>query len=97
MARFLVSTNTGVVLPYNEAALKSPGVRLLSSDEEAAYLASIKSKEKIEPMDLTPEPAEPLIEVPAPVVEVAPVSVVTQDIEDGEPDVEAVLGALEVD
>lgn len=94
MARFLVSLNTGVVLPFCEAALKSPGVRELSSEEAAAYLASVEQK-KVEPMDLTPTPAEPLIDVPAP--EPEKVEVVTQDFADGEPDVEAVLGALEVD
>ena len=97
MARFLVSLNTGVVLPFCEAALKSPGVRETTSEESAAYEASVKANVKVEPMDVTPVPAEPLIEVAEPEVEVEAVSVVTQDISEGEPDVEAVLGALETD
>lgn len=94
MARFLVSLNTGVVLPWCEASLKSPGVRELSSEEAAAYLASVEQK-KVEPMDLTPEPAEPIIDVPPPKPE--KVEVVTQDFSEGEPDIDEVLGALEVD
>lgn len=99
MGRYLVSLNTGVVLPYIEASLKSPGVRELTPEEAATYEASLKAKQKTEPMDMTPEAAAPLIEVPdpEPEVEVEAVTVVTQDFADGEPEVEAVLGALEVD
>lgn len=96
MARYLVSLNTGVVLPFNENALKSPGVREVTPAEAAAYEASVKAK-KVAPMDMTPEPVEPLIEVPEPEPVVEAVAVVTQDITEGEPDVEAVLGALEAD
>lgn len=97
MSRFLVSLNTGVVLPFCEAALKSPGVRELSPEEATAYLASVKRK-TVAPLDVTPVAVEPLFEVaPEPEVEVEAVTVMTQDISEGEPDVEAVLGALEVD
>lgn len=98
MGSYLVSLKTGVVLPYCAASLKSPGVRELTSEEAAAYEASVQER-AVTPMDVTPEPAEPLIDVPAlePEVEVEAVTVVTQDFADGEPDVEAVLGALEVD
>lgn len=98
MARYLVSLNTGVVLPYIEASLKSPGVRELTSEEAATYEASVKSR-TVKLMDITPvaqAAAAPILNV-APASKPVSVEVVTQDFADGEPDVEAVLGALGVE
>ena len=96
MARYLVSLNTGVVLPYNEAALKSPGVRETTSEESAAYEAAVATR-SVKPIDVVPPPAEPLIDTPKPEPVVKEVEVVTQDFAEGEPDIDAVLGALEAD
>jgi hypothetical protein len=98
MGRYLVSLNTGVVLPYSEAALKSPGVRMLSADEAAQYEDGLKTKKKFEPMDVTSQSAAPLLTPePEPKPEPVVAEVVTQDISEGEPDIDAVLGALEAD
>lgn len=94
MARYLVSLNTGVVLPYVPATMKSPGARELTAEEAATYEESVKKK-TVAPIDVTPPAAEPKLVVSEPEPVVA--EVVTQDFSEGEPDVEAVLGALEVD
>lgn len=96
MARYLVSLTTGVVLPYVPAALKSPNVRELSADEAAQYEDGLKTKKKFEPMDVAPQAAAPLL-TPEPEPEPVVAEVVTQDISEGEPDIDAVLGALEAD
>jgi len=93
MARYLKSLNTGVVLPYVEAALLSPGVREMTAEECAEYEASIGK---------TPQPAKaakkkkrkkPAEEK----AEVAKGKTVTRDISEGEPDAAEVLEALKVD
>lgn len=96
MARYLKSLNTGVVLPYVQAALLSPGVREMTAEECAEYEASIGK---------APQPAQAAkkkkrkkpAEEKAEKTQVAKGKTVTRDISEGEPDAAAVLEALKVD
>lgn len=90
--RLLKSLSTGVVIPYTPAALKHSNVREMTAAEVQEYLASMN----VEAPAVEAEP-EPVVEAePEPVV-VETGKVVTQDFEDGEPDADEVLAALEVD
>jgi hypothetical protein len=107
MAQYLKSLVTGVVLPYNEAALKSADIRLLDPQECAEYEATLNRPVAAEPavptpaVETLPDPevlvVEPVVEEPVveePVVE-EPVfeEVVVEDLDP----VQEVLGALETD
>lgn len=97
MARFLKSLVTGVVLPYNEAALKSADIRKMSAEECEEYEASMKSSSDPHPDVVVPTvTADPHPDVvkTTPAVEPEVGEVI---LEDFDPDVEGVLGALEVD
>ena len=88
-SRYLKSLATGVVLPYNEAALKSAGIRLMEPAECAEYEASIG----LNPAEAAPEPVfeEVVIttaDTPQPEPEV---------VESDDDDASQVLAALEVD
>lgn len=90
--RLLKSLTTGVVLPYNPAALKSANVREMTAQEVAEYMGTLDQKAE------APQPVaepEPVFEEPAPEIETG--VVVTQDYSEGEPDADEVLKALEVD
>ena len=102
MARYLKSLVTGVVLPYNTAALKSADVRQMSASECAEYEASIGKTSAPAPdaveVTTTPVVEEPVVEEP--VVEepvVTEPEVGEHIVEDFDPDVAGVLGALEVE
>lgn len=91
MARYLKSLETGVVLPYVQAALLSPGVREMSPEECAEYEASLGK---------TPKPQQvqkKKRKQPAEKVKVAKGATVTRDISEGEPSAADVLEALKVD
>jgi len=95
MVKYLRSTSTGVVLPYNKGLLKRPNVEELTAEECVAYEASVK-KPKPAPVAAAPEPVpEPIPEPePAPTPEPAP-EVAVQDVSDGEPSAEELLAALD--
>lgn len=95
MARYLKSLTTGVVLPYVEASLKNADVREMSAEECAEYEASIGKTPEPEIVPVVEPSPEPEPE-PEP-AEIETGTVVTHDFEEGEPDAEAVLKALEVD
>ena len=102
MAKYLRSTSTGVVLPYNAKLAMRPNVVALTDEEAAEYLAGVKNPTAVVPTpEPTPEP-EPVPEpVPEPEAE-APVfeqalDVAVSDISDGEPNAEELLAALEID
>jgi hypothetical protein len=88
MARYLKSLNTGVVLPYVEAALLSPGVREMTAEECAEYDASLGKKSSTAPA------AKKKVRKKK---QAAKTGVATQDISEGEPSAEEVLKALEDD
>ena len=91
-AKYLKSLTTGVVLPYNEPALKNANMRLMEPAECEAYEQSLNKGSAAAPKP-APEPApepEPVVEEVA-VVEEEPV------VEEPFTDVEGVLGALEVE
>ena len=92
MAQYLKSLVTGVVLPYNEPALKCADIRLMEPAECEEYEASLGST-----ADPSPDAVEvtPTAEVEEPVVEEPVVG--EHVVEDFDPDVEGVLGALEID
>jgi hypothetical protein len=96
MARYLKSLVTGVVLPYNTATLKSADVRQMSASECVEYEESmglVSAPVVEEPVVEEPVVEEPVVEEPVieePVVEI-------QDHSEGEPEIEAVLGALEAE
>ena len=88
-ARYLKSLSTGVVLPYVEAALLSPGVREMTADECAEYEASIGKKPAAQPVRKK--------KAPKPAAEPVKGEVTTRDISEGEPSAEEVLKAIESD
>lgn len=100
MAQYLKSLITGVVLPYNVAALKSADIRLMDPAECAEYEASmgvgpslssnVEQTATTEAVDV-----EPTVTVEAGPTFEEPVSVEVE-IEDLDP-VEEVLGALETE
>lgn len=92
-ARYLKSLSTGVVLPYVEATLLNAKVREMTPAECEEYEASIG-------VSNSPPPAPEPVAEPEPVAAPAAVEkgvTVTRDISEGEPDVDAVIAALEVD
>ena len=91
MAQYLKSLATGCVLPYVEASLKCADVRKMTADECEEYEASLNKPVKAAPKVVEPEP-EPDVEPEVVVPEIGETV-----IEDFDPDVEWVLGALEVD
>lgn len=97
--RLLKSLSTGVVVPYTPAALKHSNVREMTAAEVQEYLASMNVEApavEAEPEPVVEAEPEPVVEAePEPVVETG--KVVTRDYEDGEPDADEVLAALEVD
>jgi hypothetical protein len=88
-ARYLKSLETGVVLPYVQAALLSPGVREMSAEECEEYEASIG---KTPVVKKAPKKKAAKVETA-----VAKGEVVTKDISEGEPTADEVLKALETD
>jgi ATP-dependent RNA circularization protein (DNA/RNA ligase family) len=91
--RLLKSLNTGVVLPFSEAALLTPNVREMTQNEVNEYLASIgkaPSAPVVEVVEEVEEPEETVTNVEMGVT-------VTQDFSEGEPDVSEVLKALETE
>lgn len=100
-ARYLRSTTTGVVMPYNKQLELRPNVQALTNEEADAYEASVgkpKAAAAPEPTpELTLEPTpEPTPELP--VFEDEPkVESGALDISDDEPTADAVLAALEVE
>ena len=92
MAQYLKSLITGVVLPYVEASLKSADIRKMSASECEEYEASMNVKRKL-PLK-QPKKVIKKKKVVAPVVEP---EVGETLIGDFDPEVEGVLGALEVD
>lgn len=96
--RYLKSTTTGVVLPFNETTLRvSPHVIELSAHEAMEYEKKMGVRsEDAAPPPVAPAP-EPIKEAAPETVKVAKGVVASQDISDGEPDVQEVLSALEVE
>lgn len=90
MARYLRSTTTGVVLPYNEQLLRRVNVEALTVEECAEYEASLnkvpvtaKAKPKAKPKAKAKPAEQP--------------AVLTADISEGEPDAASVLESLGID
>lgn len=89
MARYLRSTSTGVILPYNRGLLKRPNVEELTPEESAAYEASARKPDAPAPV-AAPAPAPEPTPEPKPAPEVA-----VQDVSDGEPSASELLAALD--
>ena len=95
MVKYLRSTTTGVVLPYNVKLAKRPNIEAMTPAESADYEAGVKapvSKVAAPVPEPTPEPTPE----PEPVFE-APPEVSVQDVSKGEPDADDILAALDVD
>jgi hypothetical protein len=98
--KYLKSLITGVVLPYVEASLLSKNVRVMTPEECAEYEASLPGGVKTPAAAPEPTPAPEPVAVAAietPPTEVKKGVTVTRDISEGEPNVDEVIAALEVD
>ena len=93
-SKYLKSLVTGVVLPYNEAALKSADIRLMEPAECKEYEASVGGvAAPVEPPVVEAVAEEPVVEEPV-VEEVVDEPVLEDDSED---DIDEVIAALEIE
>lgn len=106
VARYLRSTTTGVVLPYNAKLTKRPNIQALSDEEADAYDASLGKKPEVAAAAPAPEPVPEPTPEPTPAIETLPSEdevvfeqpeVAVSDVSAGEPSADDLLAALKVD
>lgn len=93
MVKYLRSTVTGVVLPYNEKLEKRSDIETLTDEEAADYVAGLKPRVEEAPAPTPEPPPEP---VAAPVFEQS-LEVEVKDVSEGEPSADELLAALEAE
>lgn len=95
MAKYLRSTTTSVVLPFNAKLAKRPNIEVMTPAECSEYEAGMKTPVSKVPAP-APEPTPEPTPEPKPVFEAIP-EVAVQDVSEGEPDAEDILAALDAD